>query len=124
MLELEGKPSRSTVQHLNYINDDWDLVSNARVTRDRRRRAEITSYHRHSHQTQKIAGHFRHSSLANERLHQMQDTYKCAVNKMVQDVATRWDSTNNMVNKAVEQKKALVGYDSEFGLPERLSSNE
>lgn len=72
----------------------------------------------------KISGHFRHSALANERLHKMQISYNCPEHKMVQDVATRWDSTYNMISRAVEQKKSLVGYDSEFGLPERLSSNE
>ncbi|XP_067949865.1 zinc finger BED domain-containing protein 4-like [Watersipora subatra] len=72
----------------------------------------------------RVSGHFRHSSLANDHLEEMQKTYHCSIHKMVQDVATRWDSMYNMISRMIEQKKALVGYDSEYGLPVHLLNSE
>lgn len=72
----------------------------------------------------RIAGHFKHSSLANDKLKIIQQTYNVVQHMIYQDVSTRWDSTYTMIERILEQKRALVAYDSEYGLPDHLSANE
>ena len=36
----------------------------------------------------------------------------------------RWDSTYYMLNRMVEQRRAISLYDADFGLPDKLNSNE
>ena len=65
-----------------------------------------------------IVGHFSHSVLAKERLTKIQE---CIADhpkrKLVQDVPTRWNSTYYMVERLVEQEKAIVSYDHKYGFP-------
>lgn len=43
---------------------------------------------------------------------------------LIQDCPTRWDSTYSLLERLLEQKKAVIVYDSDFGLPDTLSGNE
>jgi len=66
----------------------------------------------------KIATHFRHSTLAKERLRDIQQaTSDANCHQIVQDVQTRWNSTFYMVQRLLEQKKAVINYATDYDLP-------
>lgn len=65
----------------------------------------------------KIVTHFSHSSLACERLKQIQKDTGCKENKLIQDVPTRWNSTLIMLERILEQKQALNTYAMEHDIP-------
>lgn len=60
-----------------------------------------------------LVGHFRHSSSAMDRLGDIQTDLGLPVHKLIQDVATRWSSTHDMLERLVEQRRALTVYASE-----------
>lgn len=69
-----------------------------------------------------VASHFSHSVLAKEKLEKIQATVPdLPVHRIIQDVQTRWNSTFYMVQRLVEQKKALILYAAEDDL--QLPSN-
>ena len=74
--------------------------------------------------SRKIVGHFKHSHLAVERLHSIQKQLNLPEHRLMQDEPTRWDSTYNLLDCLVEQRRAISLYDSDFELPDRLNSNE
>lgn len=61
----------------------------------------------------KIVGHFNHSAAAQEKLTLIQKELKLPEHKLVQDVTTRWNSTFYMVNRLLEQKRAISLYISD-----------
>jgi hypothetical protein len=72
----------------------------------------------------KIAGHFSHSTLAKEKLAAIQTSLPdFPQHSMAQDVTTRWSSTYYMVERIIEQKKALVTYSADNDIP-TLSMNQ
>lgn len=58
----------------------------------------------------KIVGHFSHSALAYSKLETLQKQHELPEHKLVQDVATRWNSTYLMLERLNEQKKAITSY--------------
>ena len=77
-----------------------------------------------SSRCRKIVGHFKHSSLAIGHLHSIQNRLSLAKHKLIQDEPTRWDSSYYMLQRLVEQCRAICLYDTDYGLPEQLSANE
>lgn len=61
----------------------------------------------------KIVGHFSHSSSAVQKLKAIQKELDMPENKLVQDVPTRWNSTFYMLQRLLEQKRAVNVYASE-----------
>jgi hypothetical protein len=62
----------------------------------------------------KIAGHFSHSCLAKEKLTAIQQSKPGhPQHSILQDVVTRWNSTFYMLERLVEQKKALLEYSAD-----------
>lgn len=57
-----------------------------------------------------IASHFHHSSHAVSKLKEIQGELKLKEHKLIQDVATRWNSTYYMLERFVEQRKAITLY--------------
>ncbi|XP_065323365.1 zinc finger BED domain-containing protein 4-like [Gordionus sp. m RMFG-2023] len=55
----------------------------------------------------KIVGHFKHSSIAQNCLKEIQIRLSLAQHKLIQDVPTRWDSTYYMLERLIEQKRAV-----------------
>ena len=73
----------------------------------------------------KIATHFSHSTLAKERMSAIQSTIPgLHAHAIIQDVQTRWNSTYYMVQRMLEQKKAVVSYASEHDLPATLTKHQ
>ena len=72
----------------------------------------------------KIVGHYKHSHLAVERLQDIQRELGLPNHKLMQDEPTRWDSTYYMLERLVEQRRAISVYDTDFELPDCLHSNE
>ena len=72
----------------------------------------------------KIVGHFKHSSLAYQHLHNIQSQLSLPEHKLIQDEPTRWDSTYYMLSRIIQHHRAITLYDPDFGLPEQLNSNE
>jgi hypothetical protein len=58
----------------------------------------------------KIVGHFSHSPKACSKLKEIQEQLNLPSHKLLNDVATRWNSTLYMVERLCEQKMALAMY--------------
>ena len=58
----------------------------------------------------KIVGHFSHSLPASSELQELQIENRLPQHKLIQDVATRWNSTHHMSTRMVEQKPAINEY--------------
>lgn len=61
----------------------------------------------------KTVGHFKHSSSAKSRLSVLQQELGLPNHQLIQDVVTRWNSSYQMCNRLVEQKRAVNLYVSE-----------
>jgi hypothetical protein len=59
--------------------------------------------------------HFHHSVLAKDRLKTIQQELGLPVHQFIQAVPTRWNSTLHMLQRALEQKRALTLYSGEYG---------
>jgi len=63
-------------------------------------------------QCRSLVGHFSHSVLAKEKFRLIQDSMQgIPRRKLVQDVATRWNSTYYMVERIVEQEEVITSYE-------------
>ncbi|XP_042617371.1 zinc finger BED domain-containing protein 4-like [Cyprinus carpio] len=72
----------------------------------------------------KIVGHFKHSTLAYSRLHDIQAQLGQPSKRLQQDVSTRWDSTYFMPQSLVEQRRALGAYAAEHDLSATLNAHQ
>ena len=72
----------------------------------------------------KIFVHFKSSSLGTSRLRDIQREMGMKTNRLQQDVPTRWNTTFLMMTTLLEQKRTLVMYDSDQGLPVSLNTNQ
>ena len=70
----------------------------------------------------KIIGHFHHSIQATQRLKQIQRNLRLPDLKLIQDVATRWNYTLDMLKRLLTLKNAIIEYDSEYTLDNMLTS--
>ena len=57
-----------------------------------------------------IVGHFKRSSLAYGKLHQIQESLGLPQHRLKQDEPTRWNSSLYMLHSIVEQKMAIAAY--------------
>lgn len=65
----------------------------------------------------KVDTHFSHSTLAKEKLEEIQLTIPNQPdNHIIQDIHTRWNSTYYMMERLMEQKKPLLLYAADTGL--------
>ena len=60
-----------------------------------------------------LVGHFKHSSSASDRLKEIQVELALPQHKVIQDVATRWNSTYYMLNRLVQQRRAVAVFCTE-----------
>lgn len=65
----------------------------------------------------KCATHFHHSILAKQRLRDIQRELGLPEHNIIQAVPTRWNSTLHMLQRMLEQKRALTIYFGEFAGP-------
>jgi len=66
----------------------------------------------------KTATHFSHSTVAEEKLRELQHTLQLPQHTIMQDVQTRWNSTYYMTESVLEQTLALVNYATHNDIPE------
>ncbi len=71
----------------------------------------------------KIVGHFKHSPLAYSRLEDIQHEFQMPLNRLQQDVKTRWNSTYYMIQSILEQKRTLCAFAADHELPAVLTAN-
>ena len=60
-----------------------------------------------------IVEHFKRSSLAYGKLHQIQERLSLPQHRLKQDEPTRWNSSLYMLQSIIEQKMAIAAYGSE-----------
>uniref|UniRef100_A0A1X7UYI8 HAT C-terminal dimerisation domain-containing protein n=1 Tax=Amphimedon queenslandica TaxID=400682 RepID=A0A1X7UYI8_AMPQE len=58
----------------------------------------------------KLVGHFKHSTVAYQALHEIQEHLSLPPHHLQQDVKTRWNSSLYMVKSVIERKIALAAY--------------
>jgi hypothetical protein len=71
-----------------------------------------------------IVTHFSHSALANTKLSQLQEQNNLPKHKLIENVPTRWNSVFLMLERILEQKKAIVVYCSESSTLPSLDANK
>ncbi|XP_023212487.1 zinc finger BED domain-containing protein 4-like [Centruroides sculpturatus] len=64
-----------------------------------------------------IVTHFNHSAVAVSKLEDLQEKLGLQKHKLIQDVPTRWNSTYYMLQRNLEQQKALVTYAIDNKIP-------
>jgi hypothetical protein len=62
----------------------------------------------------RIVGHFKHSTLAYNRLVEFQKVHKLPEHRLIQDEPTRWNSTFYMLVRLREQRLALTSYGGQY----------
>ncbi|XP_054276698.1 E3 SUMO-protein ligase ZBED1-like [Macrosteles quadrilineatus] len=72
----------------------------------------------------KIVGHYKHSSTASERLHQIQEEMGKEVLNLIQDVETRWNSEYLMLNRLIKNKEPVSRDLVSFGKIDNLTVSE
>jgi hypothetical protein len=65
----------------------------------------------------KIVGHFRHSPTQTAALAAVQKAAGCAQLRLVQDVATRWGSSLQMVTRLLQSRESLGEFFNECDVP-------
>jgi hypothetical protein len=71
-----------------------------------------------------IVGHFKHSTSASSRLHELQLELNIKIVQLVQDVPTRWNSVFYMLQRLLEQRRAVTLYCAETGAVTNLDPNQ
>jgi len=71
-----------------------------------------------------IVGHFKHSASATTRLHELQSELNMKIVQLVQDVPTRWNSIFNMLQRLLEQRRAVTLYCAEKGAATNLDPEQ
>ena len=59
-----------------------------------------------------LVGHYHRSNVAFQTFHQIQSQLKLPEHVLIQDVSTRWNSSYYMLQRLVEQKKAITAMSS------------
>lgn len=65
----------------------------------------------------RIVGHFKHSTLAYNRLSTFQKVHQLPEHRLLQDEPTRWNSTYYMLVRLREQRAALTSYGGQYDIP-------
>ena len=72
----------------------------------------------------KIVAHFNHSVVATNCLHTMQKKLGCPEHSLIQDVETRWNSTFYMLERLIEQRRAISVTNAELNIKTELTQNQ
>ncbi|XP_051548034.1 zinc finger BED domain-containing protein 4-like [Myxocyprinus asiaticus] len=72
----------------------------------------------------KIVGHFKHLPLAYSRLEDIQVELNMQPKHLQQDVQTRWNSSQYMIESLIAQKRTLSAYTAEYDLRATLTANQ
>ncbi|XP_049300483.1 E3 SUMO-protein ligase ZBED1-like [Anopheles funestus] len=75
-------------------------------------------------EVRRITTHFKHSALASQKLHEIQLNLKLPELKLKQDVATRWNSTFDMLERFLKNKIPLVSCLASLKFQSSLRDND
>ena len=64
----------------------------------------------------RIVGHFKHSTLAYNRLVEFQKVHQLPEHRLIEDEPTRWSSTFYMLVRLKEQRLALTSYGGQYDI--------
>ncbi len=70
----------------------------------------------------KLVGHYKHSNIALQSLLKIQEQLGMPRNRLIQDEPTRWNTTFYMLQRLLEQKKAITAAGVELEVPIELTS--
>ena len=71
----------------------------------------------------KLVGHYKHSNVALQSLLRMQEQLGLSPKRLIQDEATRWNTTFYMLERLIELKVAITATGVELEVPIELSSS-
>ena len=71
----------------------------------------------------KLVGHYKHSNLSLQSLLRMQEQLGLSPKRLIQDEATRWNTTFYMLERLIELKIAITATGVELEVPIELSSS-
>ena len=71
-----------------------------------------------------IVGYYHCSNVAFNTFRQIQSQLNLPVHVLIQDVATCWNSSYYMLERLLEQKKAITASNAECQLPTKLRSQQ
>ena len=71
-----------------------------------------------------IVGHYHRSNVAFNTFRQIQSQLNLPAHRLIQDVPTRWNSSYYMLERLVEQKKAITASNAECQPPTELRSHQ
>lgn len=74
--------------------------------------------------SRRLVGHFKHSTMAINELTSIQEERNLPQHTLIQDVATRWNSTYYMLERLLEQKAAVAVYASNHANVTALNANQ
>ena len=74
--------------------------------------------------SRRIVGHFKHSSLAVSQLREIQRANNLPENNLLQDVPTRWNSKFYLLQRLLQQKRAIVQFASDYSSIPQLTANQ
>lgn len=57
--------------------------------------------------SRKLVGHFKHSTTVAAELRKRQQIFQLSQHELIQDVTTRWNSTQMMMERLVEQRRVI-----------------
>ncbi|XP_065639326.1 zinc finger BED domain-containing protein 4-like [Hydra vulgaris] len=96
------KESNLGDKHLPCLIHTLQLCIQKKIFREQRTASDTIAVFR------ALAGHFHHSSSAVAKLKEIQSQLKLPEHNIIQDVSTRWNSTYYMLERFIEQKKAIT----------------
>jgi hypothetical protein len=65
----------------------------------------------------RIVGHFKHSTLAYNRLATFQKVHQLPEHRLLQNEPTRWNSSYYMLVRLKEQRAAFTSYGGQYDIP-------
>jgi len=71
----------------------------------------------------KLVGHYKHSNIACKTLQKIQEQLGCPKHRLIQDEPTRWNTTFYMLERLVEQRKAITASNVELDNPVELHAS-
>ena len=73
--------------------------------------------------SRKLVGHYKHSNIACKTLERIQEQLQCPKHRLIQDEPTRWNTTFYMLERLLEQRKAITTANVELNVTIELQTS-